>query len=91
MLAEGKSEAEIKQYFVAQYGIRVLAEPPNRFATYLIPAIAILLGAFVLFRGFQLWMRPSITEANAGGAEREASPASDPYIARLEEELKKRK
>src|SRR5512145_724720 len=47
MLAEGKSEEEIKQYFVAQYGIRVLAEPPNRLATYLIPTIAILLGAFL--------------------------------------------
>src|SRR5215211_9454745 len=91
MLAEGKSEEEIKQYFVAQYGIRVLAEPPNRFTTYLIPTIAILLGALLLLRGFQMWMKPSKTEANAGSAEREANPASDPYIARLEEELKKRK
>src|SRR4026207_57451 len=29
MLADGKSEAEIKQYFVTQYGVRVLDEPPN--------------------------------------------------------------
>ncbi|RPJ20853.1 MAG: hypothetical protein EHM33_27575, partial [Chloroflexi bacterium] len=28
MLVEGKSEEEIKQYFVAQYGARVLDEPP---------------------------------------------------------------
>lgn len=91
MLAEGKSEEEIKQYFVAQYGIRVLAEPPNRLATYLIPTIAILLGAFLLFRGFQMWMRPSITGANAAESEQEAKPVQDPYIARLEEELKKQK
>src|SRR5512141_3014223 len=39
MLAEGKSDAEIKQYFVTQYGDRVLAEPPNRFASYLVPAV----------------------------------------------------
>src|SRR5512144_604879 len=45
MLSEGKSEAEIKEYFVNQYGARVLNEPPNRLATYLIPAVAILLGA----------------------------------------------
>ena len=91
MLTEGKSEAEIKQYFVAQYGARVLDEPPNRLVTYLVPAIVILLGALLLFRGFQMWMKPSITETEAGPVEREASPASDPYIARLEEELKKRK
>jgi cytochrome c-type biogenesis protein CcmH len=90
MLAEGKSEAEIKQYFVEHYGARVLAEPPNRLVTYLIPAIVILLGAFMLFRGFQMWLKPSITEAEAGEAERESQPVQDPYVARLEEELKKR-
>ena len=87
MLAEGKSEEEIKQYFVTQYGARVLSEPPNRLATYLVPGVAILLGAFLLFRGFQMWMKPSITEA----AEAEPEPDQDPYIAKLEEELKKQK
>jgi cytochrome c-type biogenesis protein CcmH len=89
MLAEGKSEAEIKQYFVEHYGARVLAEPPNRLVTYLVPAIAILLGAFMLFRGFQMWMKPSTVEA--AGAEDEPEPDQDPYIAKLEEELRKQK
>jgi cytochrome c-type biogenesis protein CcmH len=88
MLTEGKSEEEIKQYFVAQYGARVLAEPPNRLVTYLVPAVAILLGAFLLFRGFQMWMKPSTAEADS--AEREQDSVQDPYVARLEEELKKR-
>jgi cytochrome c-type biogenesis protein CcmH len=91
MLAEGKSEEEIKQYFVAQYGVRVLDEPPNRVVTYLVPGVVILLGAFLLFRGFQMWMKPSRTEAAAAGAQPEAQPSQDPYIARLEEELKKQK
>ena len=91
MLAEGKSEAEIKQYFVEHYGARVLAEPPNRLMTYLVPAVVILLGAFMLFRGFQMWLKPSITEADWEEAEEEPQPAQDPYVARLEEELKKRK
>ena len=97
MLAEGKSEAEIKQYFADQYGVRALEEPPNRLVTYLVPAIAILLGAFMLFRGFQMWMKPSLTEADsAAGAgdeqnRSEAKPAQDPYVAKLEEELRKRK
>lgn len=91
MLAEGKSEEEIKQYFVAQYGARVLAEPPNRLVTYLVPAVVILLGALLLFRGFQMWMKPSTAEAEVADAEIRAEPSQDPYIARLEEELKKQK
>lgn len=91
MLAEGKSEEEIKQYFVAQYGARVLAEPPNRLVTYLVPAAVILLGAFLLFRGFQMWMKPSATKTDAVEIEDAGELAQDPYIARLEEELKKQK
>jgi cytochrome c-type biogenesis protein CcmH len=89
MLAEGKSEAEIKQYFVAQYGDRVLAEPPNRLITYLVPTVAILLGALLLFRGFQMWMKPSAMATDK--VQEESQAIQDPYIARLEEELKKRK
>ena len=91
MLAEGKNEEEIKQYFVEQYGVRVLNEPPNRLASYVVPAVAILLGAFMLFRGFQMWIKPSRMESNLEDAKREAKPFQDLYIAKLEEELKKRK
>jgi cytochrome c-type biogenesis protein CcmH len=90
MLAEGKSEAEIKQYFVEHYGARVLAEPPNRLVSYLVPGIAILLGALLLARGFQMWLKPSIAETEPAEAER-STQSVDPYVARLEEELKKQK
>jgi cytochrome c-type biogenesis protein CcmH len=88
MLAEGKSEAEIKQYFVAQYGARVLAEPPNRLVSYLVPAVIILFGVLLLVRGFQMWMKPSTRESMPAATE---SQSADPYVARLEEELKKQK
>lgn len=91
MLSEGKSEAEIKQYFAEHYGARVLAEPPNRLVTYLVPAVAILLGVFILFRGFQMWMKPSITESSQADEKRAPKASQDPYIAKLEEELKKQK
>lgn len=91
MLTQGKSEAEIKQYFVEHYGPQVLNEPPNRLASYLVPVAAFLLGAFLLFRGFKMWIKPSMTETGPATAEQEAQPAQDPYIARLEEELKKQK
>jgi len=90
MLADGKNEAEIKEYFVNQYGARVLNEPPNRLVTYLVPGVAILLGALMLLRGFQMWMKPIGIESAVD--ESETKPvAQDEYVARIEEELKKRK
>ena len=91
MLAEGKSEAEIKQYFVEQYGARVLAEPPNRLVSYLVPAVAILLGVLLLARGFQMWLKPAPTADEAPEDAKPEAPVTDPYVARLEEEIKKQK
>lgn len=93
MLADGKNESEIKQHFVDYYGARVLNEPPNRTVTYVVPMVIILLGALLLFRGFQLWLiKPTTEEAASDDAQREAQPVQqDEYVARLEEELKKRK
>jgi len=92
MLAEGKTEQEIKDHFVTQYGARVLNEPPNRYATYLVPGIAILAGALLLVRGFQLWIKPIAVESAAGESEAKPIPdLQDQYITRIEEELKKRK
>jgi cytochrome c-type biogenesis protein CcmH len=90
MLADGKSEAEIKQYFVEHFGVQVLNEPPNRFASYIVPVVAFLLGAFMLFRGFQMWLKPS--EAGAEVPAKEAEPVEqDEYIQKMEEELRKLK
>lgn len=87
-LAQGWSEAQIKQYFVDQYGDRVLATPPAtglNWLVYLLPPIAFLAGAFILFRAIRSWRHPAAREtppsANAG---------SDPYVARVEEELRRR-
>jgi cytochrome c-type biogenesis protein CcmH len=90
MLAEGKSEAEIKQHFVTQYGVRVLNVPPNPWLTYFVPGVVILLGALFLARGFQLWMKPGRTGTDLVKAEAEPVPQDD-YVAKMEEELKKRK
>ena len=90
MLADGKSEAEIKQYFVEHFGVRVLNEPPNRFASYIVPVVAFLLGAGLLFRGFQMWLKPS--EAGADVPESEAEPVEqDEYIQKMEDEVRKLK
>ena len=90
MLAEGKSEADIKDYFVAQYGDRVLAVPPARglnWLVYIIPPFAMLAGAFILYRAMRAWK----TSPPASAGQPDAPQASgDEYIARLEEELRRR-
>jgi len=94
-LSQGMTEAEIKQYFVDNYGARVLAEPPRtglNWLVYILPPAIILLGSFILFRSFQEWTSPKVASAGTGGDRSEASSsAQDDYVARFEEELKKRK
>jgi cytochrome c-type biogenesis protein CcmH len=89
-LAEGDTEAEIKDYFVAQYGDRVLAAPPPRglnWLVYIVPPAAILAGAFILYRAMRAWKTAPPTATSPP----DMPPASsDEYIARLEEELRRR-
>ncbi len=88
-LALGWSEDEIKEYFVLQYGDRVLSEPPPRglnWLVYVVPPIVFFIGAYVLYRGIQSWRTPIEPER----IETETSDEPlDEYVARLEEELKK--
>ena len=95
MLAEGKTEQEIKDYFVANYGARVLSEPPRtgfNWLVYLVPPVLILAGAFALFNAFKEWTKPKSAEAGSGQDEEAGSSSDeDDYIQRLEEELKNRK
>lgn len=96
-LSQGMTEEEIKQYFVDNYGARVLSEPPRtglNWLIYILPPAMILAGAFILFRSFRAWTKPEVVEAGPGEERGEASssPAdADDYVARFEEELKKRK
>lgn len=95
MLAEGKSEEEIKQYFVENYGARVLSEPPRQginWLVYIVPPAAFLGGAYLLFRAFRTWKRLAHEPAaEAGSGSGPAAPPDDEYAARFEAELKKRK
>lgn len=93
MLAEGKSADDIKQYFVIHYGARVLSEPPRtgfNWLIYIVPPAAFLLGLYLLFRAYQAWKRIP-KESVVGTEDGPASAADDPYIARVEEELSKRR
>lgn len=88
----GWNEGEIKQYFVDQYGERVLATPPARglnWLVYVLPPIGFLAGVVILLRTFRNWTKEKVNEAG----EREGAQVDldDPYVAQLEEELRRRK
>lgn len=89
-LALGKTESEIKTYFVDYYGDRVLAMPPRRglnWLVYLVPPLSFLAGGFILYRAMRTWKRPAPAESLQHFVE---NPPQDEYVARLEEELRKR-
>ncbi|NIM92711.1 MAG: hypothetical protein GTO18_03215 [Anaerolineales bacterium] len=89
-LAEGWTEEQIKDYFVAQYGARVLATPPARdlnWLFYLLPPLAFLGGAVILFQAIRSWSKP---EEEVVFEEQEIVTDDDPYAAQLEEELRRR-
>ncbi len=94
MLAEGKSEDEILQYFTDQYGDKVRSTPPARglnWLVYLLPPVIILIAAVLLFRTLREWTKPRAVSAATGAKRSGASSQQDDYIARFEEEVKKRK
>jgi cytochrome c-type biogenesis protein CcmH len=79
-ISQGMTEAQIKQYFVDNYGARVLAEPPRtglNWLVYILPPLFILAGAFILFRSFREWTKPKAVEAGSRGGEAGASSPSD--------------
>lgn len=89
-LAAGWSEDQIKEYFVVQYGDRVLATPPARglnWLVYILPPVVIILGAFILYRSLKSWRQPASADHLP---ESSAAPSGDEYVARLEEELRRR-
>jgi cytochrome c-type biogenesis protein CcmH len=84
----GWSEEEIYDHFVTLYGDRVLASPPRRglnWLVYILPPIFILIGVYIIVRGFRMWQKPvGSLVVDVDDIEQ------DPYISQLEEELRKR-
>lgn len=94
-LSDGWNEQAIKDYFVQQYGARVLGTPPPNglnLLVYVIPPLAILAGVYVLYRTYRSWKRPT------QGFDPSSSPQNpsegmnatqDEYIQRFEDEVRK--
>jgi cytochrome c-type biogenesis protein CcmH len=87
-LASGWTEPQIIDYFVAQYGERVLAEPQRKGFTslvWLLPVLAVALGIAVTWQVLRGWRR---ARAPAMSAPADAPPPSAALVDRIERELR---
>ena len=86
LIAAGKSEAEIKDALVAEYGDEVLALPPDSgfsLSAYLVPIIAFLIAAVALAIGVLRWRRAG----GKDGPPPQAASPSDEDAERLDADL----
>jgi cytochrome c-type biogenesis protein CcmH len=91
-LEAGWDAPAIKDYFAAQYGERVLAQPSTRglnLLVWLLPPVSVSAGIFVLWTFMRRGAQPAARAPQAVPASRAA--ASDPYVARFEAELQERR
>jgi len=98
-LALGWSEKQIKNYFVEQYGERVLGAPPVKginWFVYIIPPLAILAGGFILYKALRtrkpVESQGATPDSHASTVEPDQTgeQPSEAYVKRLEDELRKR-
>jgi cytochrome c-type biogenesis protein CcmH len=91
-LSAGASDREIVDYFVQQYGQRVLAQPEARgfnLLVWIIPAVALLAGAGALVAVLRAWSaRRRATLMPVSPPTQNELPAD--YVARIERELSAR-
>lgn len=87
-LQQGQTEAQIRDYFVAQYGQQVLGAPPPQgfnWLAYILPAIGIILGAVIAWFSIRQWL---VRRADSATAAAEAPAIPKEYADRIEKDLK---
>ncbi len=98
LVAAGKSDEEITDYFVARYGEWVLLEPPKHdwnLLVWLGPVALIVGGAFVISRQIKRGPESANTTPAASATPAAAAPsapateAEDPYLKAVRQELER--
>jgi cytochrome c-type biogenesis protein CcmH len=92
MVARGMGREAILDYFVAQYGERILAEPrPEGFnrLVYILPWVALIAGAAIVLVLLKKFRAPAPAPAPDAGAAAIQQPQPDSrYLSVIEKELK---
>lgn len=86
-LSEGWTEQQVIDYFVAQYGERVLAEPQRKGFTSLVwflPLIVVLIGLGIVYEVLRNWKKQKLAPAPAAST----SSISKDVLAKIERELR---
>ncbi len=86
LIAEGRSEEQVKDALVAEYGDEVLALPPRSgfsLSAYLVPIIAFLVAVAALAAGVLRWRRGG----SGGGSSSPGAGPSDEDSKRLDADL----
>lgn len=92
LLAQGYTEAQVRQYFIERFGIRTVgapSDPVSQFLTIALPFGLIGLIGVVIAISLVRWRRRKTKQA-LESLVNESSGAADDYRARLEEEIRKR-
>ena len=89
-LLAGESEEQIRAYFIAQYGERVLGAPPPEgfnLGAYLLPFLLLLAGGGLLFLTLRGWLK---TRAAVSPETLTPLAINGEYAARIARELEER-
>ncbi len=91
LLEQGESEDEVINYFVTQFGQRVVGTPQDPWLSFLawaVPAGAVIVGAGALAYLFLRWRGRTSPPAQPQAADAQSQTPDDEYRARLERELR---
>jgi cytochrome c-type biogenesis protein CcmH len=90
LVAAGKSDQEIRDYFTSRYGEWALLEPPAsgmNLLVWVLPLALLVGGGFAIARTMRRPASPA--DAPAPKAEAERPPSDDPYIEAVRAELRR--
>ncbi|MGZ3461450.1 MAG: cytochrome c-type biogenesis protein, partial [Archangium sp.] len=90
LVSQGRSDQEIRDYFVARYGEWVLLQPKAEGINLLVwlgPVALLLGGAYVISRQVRKEPEPSAPAASTPAAPTASTDSEDPYLAAVRREL----
>lgn len=89
LVSEGKSDQEVRDYFVARYGEWVLLQPKvaENPLVWLGPVVLLLGGAFVIYRQVKREPGSATPAASAPVTPTASTDSEDPYLAAVRREL----